>query len=305
MLLSIAFDEFMNSRHRAASTRLKYRHRLAELLARHGQQDVEKIQPADLFLLFDYLEGRGLAEASLAVHRSAMLALFNFCVAEGYCARNPVERIKKYSDRPPVVRLPPVGDVCAVLDVCRAWSRGECALGRRDAAILFLAATSAKRRGEVQALKLAAVVRSLAQPVEPGVYAVATSGKTGAARLVFNGEGAGMLRRWLDVRPEGSDALWVTTTPGPLYGQAIGERVMGMARRRICEAAGVPLITYQQLRRLRATQVGRAFGLHVAAEVLGHRSGVSVIRDFYYNPAVELSDRAVIETARDAGISQG
>jgi integrase len=71
---------------------------------------------------------------------------------------------------------------------------------------------------------------------------------------------------------------------------------METARGRVCEAAGVPLVTYQELRRAKATKVAQTYGLHVAAQVLGHSSGVQVVRDYYYNPDVEASYRAVVDT---------
>lgn len=296
--LHSAFDSFMNAKHRARLTRVKYHSRLAVLLERHGHRPVGDVSPADLFSIFDELEER-LADASLAAHRSCMVALFNYCVVMGWRGDNPARSLRRYDDRPPVVDLPPVADVAAVLDVCRRWSRGECAQERRDACIVYLAAVSGKRRGEVQALRYSAVCRALDNPAGEGVYVVATTGKTGRTRLVFNDEGAGMLRRWLDVRPAvKNDRLWVTVRRGPQYGRGVGERVMQSARQRVCEAAGVTAITFQQLRRLKATDVARRYGLLVAAEVLGHSSGVSVVRDYYYNPDVELSYRAILETAR-------
>ncbi|MCA9979873.1 MAG: site-specific integrase, partial [Anaerolineales bacterium] len=296
MTLEAAFDSFMNATHRARLTRVKYHSRLAVLLERHGHRPVEAVSPADLFSIFDEFEER-LADASLAAHRSCMVALFNYCVAQGWRASNPAHAVRRYDERPPVVHLPPVADVSAVLDVCRRWSLGDCAQERRDACIIYLAAVSGKRRGEVQALSFEAVCCALDCPAGEGVYVVATKGKTGRTRLVFNDEAAGMLRRWLDVRPAvKNDRLWVTVRRGPQYGRGIGERVMQCARERVCEAAGVPPITFQQLRRLKATDVARRYGLLVAAEVLGHSSGVSVVRDYYYNPDVELSYRAILET---------
>jgi hypothetical protein len=43
--------------------------------------------------------------------------------------------------------------------------------------------------------------------------------------------------------------------------------------------------------------VARLFGLHIAAEVLGHSTGTAVIRDYYYNPDIELGYQAIMATA--------
>lgn len=294
--LTTAFPEFLNAKHRAPSTRIKYTSRLAALLKAHGHRPVQDISPLILFELFDGWEKR-LAEASLAAHRSCMVAFFNYCVAQGYCATNPAAAVKRYDDRPAVVHLPPADNVGAMLDVCHRWAHGECPQRVRDACIIYLAAVSGKRRGEVQVLKKTAVVSALANPASEGVYVIPTSGKTGKARLVTNEEGAAMLRRWLSVRPAVQhDGLWVTVAKGSHYGRAISERVMETARARVCAEAGVPLVTYQELRRLKATRVAQSYGLHVAAQVLGHSSGVQVVRDYYYNPDVEASYRAVVDT---------
>ena len=298
MELNEAFRHFINATHRAPTTRIKYQSRLKPLLQGHGREPIASITPAHLFQLFDELEASGLAAASLSIHRAAAVALFNHAKAEGWIESNPADRIKKYDQRPPVIHLPPVASVAAMADICRQWAKENETQRLRDAALVYLAIISGKRRGEIQGLKLRDAEAGLTHPVGVGVYALATTGKTGATAIICNEEGGEMVRRWLLVRPAADTPfLWLTVRPGPQYAQPIGARVMETARHRVCEAAGVPLVTYQQLRRLKATQVGRAYGLHIAAEVLGHSTGTAVVRDFYYNPDLELSYKAILETA--------
>ncbi len=300
MELQNAFEQFMNDKHWAKLTRVKYRSKLGKLIDRYGKTEVSDITPAMLFDLFDEW-GKTLAEASLAAQRSCVVALFSYCEGQGWCVDNPAKRIKRYQQKPAIIQLPPVGDVEAVLAMCRTWSTSDCAQRRRDACLVFLAATSAKRRGEIMNLRLSATKRSLTCPVGEGVYAVPTTGKTGPTTMIYNEDGAVMLRHWLSIRPVvPTDALWITVREDSNhYGQAIGQRVMQVARERLCKAAGVPTFTYQQLRRLKATQVGREFGVDIAAEVLGHSpsSGSAVVRDYYYNPSIEMSYKAIRETA--------
>jgi site-specific recombinase XerC len=298
MKLSDAFTDFLNATHRAPTTRIKYQSRLKPFLALHGKEEIASITPAHLFSHFDDLEASGLAAASLSVHRAALVALFNHAITNGWIESNPAQRLKRYDQRPPVIHLPAVASVQAMAQVCREWSANGDSQQVRDAALVYLAIVSGKRRGEIQGIRLKDANAGLAHPVGVGVYAIATTGKTGATAVICNEEGGEMVRRWLLVRPAlDVPFLWLTVRPGPQYGKAIGARVMESARQRVCDAAGVALVTYQQMRRLKATQVGRLFGLHIAAEVLGHSTGTAVVRDFYYNPDTELGYKAIVETA--------
>jgi hypothetical protein len=71
---------------------------------------------------------------------------------------------------------------------------------------------------------------------------------------------------------------------------------MTRVRHRLYKLAGVPVITFQELRKLKGTKIGRAYGLEVAAQALGHRSGTRVIREFYYDPDRRAAQIAILST---------
>jgi hypothetical protein len=62
--------------------------------------------------------------------------------------------------------------------------------------------------------------------------------------------------------------------------------------------AGVPVITFQEMRKLRGTKIARQFGLELAAEALGHISGTKVIREHYYDPDRHMAHVAILQTGR-------
>ena len=99
------------------------------------------------------------------------------------------------------------------------------------------------------------------------------------------------------VRPEAPhNFLWIhlSAERGTL-GERLGEHGLQNARRRLCEAAGVSLFTYHDLRKLKGTQLARRYGLEIAATALGHRSGTSVVREHYYDPDIHAARIAILE----------
>lgn len=297
MNLAKAFTLFMASGHRAHTTRLKYHYRLKPFLEAHGNKPLKQITPDLLANWFRQL-AKTQAPASLAIHRACHVALFNFCVKNKWLKNNPAESLPKWSDKPLIVAVPTEENVRLALELCRDWRDMGNVTQRRDACIFFLAAMSGKRRGEVLNLRLSHVLHSLKCPLRGGVYAVETVGKSGRAALVYNEEGARFIKSYLELRPKcDHDRFFIVTESAHmLYCEPLGDNAMQHIRRRICKTAGVPLLTYQQLRRFKATQIGRKYGLQTACEALGH-SSVSVTKAFYYNPDKEAAYSALIETA--------
>lgn len=297
MKTETAFNEFLAARPRATATRIKYQSKLKLFLADYGRHSLRELTPEMVCHHFQRLERRGLAMATLASHRSAMVALFNYCLSRGWLRKNPATAVPRYSDSPAAIQYPEEGGVAAVLATARLWASEDDLQKRRDAAIVYLAAVSSRRRGELKNLRLSVALSALASPTSAGAYCLATWGKTGAATLVINEVAASILRSYLEMRPPTKhDSLWVATDPSKNLAP-LGDNGFQHVRRRICSAAGVKLVTYQELRRWRGRIIGERYGPHVGAVAIGHRAGTSTFTRFYYNPAVELAISALIDTA--------
>lgn len=291
MKLENAFKRFLVEKKRAAKTRLKYQSKLGKFLEAHHDKTVRQITPELVEKHFGELERRGLATATLASHYSAHNALWNFCVKQRWMKRNPAQHLRRYSDSPVTIRYADEKDIEAVNKICEEWTRGEL-IERRDAAIWFVTLCSTGRRGEVMHLRLSTTEKALRERGE--AYTINTHGKTGDTGLVLNEKAAQMVRNYLELRPPTRhNQLWVTADAPH---EPLGENGLQHVRRRLCHAAGVDIITYQELRRHRAKQIGELYGTATASRVLGHRGGETTLKRFYYNPERQVINRAIIET---------
>ena len=164
----------------------------------------------------------------------------------------------------------------------------------RDALIVALAVISGNRRGELHNLPLADMLDALKQPEAGGMYRAYTNGKTGEAIMRFAPYHVPMIDRYLALRPENtSPYMFLNLNPAHVrYGLQLSLVGINRARQKLCDAAGVPLITYQELRRRLATKIAIATNPTIAAHALNHSkySGERVIRLFYYDPGKTAVD---------------
>jgi len=295
-----AFEQFLADPKRKLITRSKYRYKLKPLLERHGDQAITAVTADSINEWFAEME-RTYAEASLAMARSCLLAFFNFCIDSGWVEQNPARQLPHYDDRPKQVVTANEEHLGQALTICGFLSQTPDVRNRRDAAIFALAAISGARRGNIVQLPLRETVEALERPDHDhrvgNIYAVNTKGKR-PVTAVFGDWHAAIVRRWLDVRPATEhNRLFVHLRPSTL-GQPLLENGIGHARRRVCRIAGVPSITFQELRKLRGTKIARKYGLELAAEALGHISGTRVIREHYYDPDRHMAHVAILDTGK-------
>lgn len=296
-----AFDLFLADPRRKLITRSKYSYKLAPFLERHGELAVTAVSAGVVNSWFAEMEQR-YAEATLAMTRSCLVTFLNFCVIEGWLTANPAKQLPHYDGRPKRVVTADENHLGQALTICGFLSRGADPRDRRDAAIFSLAAISGARRSNIVNLPFRETVAALAHPEYDErvghIYQVATRGKTPIV-VIFGEWHADVLRRWLEVRPSvgESNRLFVHVRPSSL-GKPLEANGLGHARRRICQVAGVPVITFQEMRKLRGTKIARQFGLELAAEALGHISGTKVIREHYYDPDKHAAHVAILQTGR-------
>lgn len=301
-----AFDQFLADPRRKLITRSKYSYKLRPFLEAHGALVLTAVDDGPTLAgaingWFAEME-RAYAEATLAMVRSCLVTFMNFCVDAGWLATNPARQLPRYDDRPKQVITADEEHLGQALTICGFMSRSANIQQRRDAAVFALAAISGARRSNIVYLPFRETVSALAHPdydeTVGNIYRVSTRGKTPIS-VVFGEWHADILRRWLEVRPSVKDAnrLFVHVRRSTL-GQPLQENGLGHARRNVCQLAGVPTITFQEMRRLRGTKIARQFNLELAAEALGHISGTKVVREHYYNPNRHMAEVAILQTGK-------
>ena len=299
--VSAALNKFLADPRRKLITRKKYLYKLRPFLDLYGEEQLADITAENVLKWFEEMEEGGSAEATMAMIRACLVAFLGHCQASGWVASNVAKSVPRYDGRPKRVITANTEHVAEALTICGFLSKSTCSTRRRDAAIFALAAISGGRRSNMMMMPFRETVAALANPLPDtavgNIYSVSTKGKT-PIEIVFGEWHAGILRAWLEVRPESAhNRLFVHLRPTSL-GKPLEANGLGHARKHICKIAGVPVITFQQLRKLRGTQIARQFGLELAASALGHISGTRVIREHYYDPDKHAAHVAILMTGK-------
>jgi site-specific recombinase XerC len=301
LTVSAALDQFLSDPRRKLITRKKYLYKLRPFLDQYGACQLTSITADHILQWFHRMEASGSAEATLAMIRSCLVAFLNHCVATGWLESNPAKVLPRYDGRPKRVITADPDHVAQALTICGFLAKSRDATNRRDAAVFALAAISGGRRSNIMLMPFRETLSALEHPVlDAGVgniYTVATRGKT-PIEIVFGEWHAQILRGWLELRPESPHNRLFVHTRVTSLGEPLEANGLGHARRHICKAAGVPTITFQQLRKLKGTQIARRYGLELAASALGHISGTRVIREHYYDPDKHAARVAILQTGK-------
>jgi site-specific recombinase XerD len=290
--LADAFEYFLAQPkpRRMDSTKRKYRVFFAAFLQKYGEKPLAEIDSELVHGWFEYLESLGYSRGYLSFYRNCFHAFFNF--ASEYTGFNPAHRLPNYPQTAVVIETANEHDVERCLVACEAmWDTLK---HQRDSAIFALGSVGL-RASNVAGTRYSEMVRALARPERVGgcmMYILPTSGKR-PMEAVFDERRAGIIRRWVNNRPKvGHDWLFVNLiTLEPLTWQ--GYR---WARINVCKAAGVPLISFQKMRRMVGSRVAREKGALTASHVLGHRSGIQIVLNHYYNPDLEAARVAAFES---------
>lgn len=283
------FDQFLARPDITEHTRQKYYYRLRRFVELHSHKQPQDITTHDMSAFI--ASKTELANASKAILRACFHAFMAFCGVDP----NPAAALPKWSDVPRRIHLPNDGDVKRVMAAAEEMSHSQHPPDVRDALIFALAVVSGNRRGELHNLPLADLLDALKQPEAGGLYRVYTEGKTGEAIMRFAAYHVPMINRYLALRPETTDPyLFLNLNPAhKRYGKQLSLVGINRARQKLCDAAGVDLITYQELRRRLASKIAGATNPTIAAQALNHskHSGERVIRLFYYDP-----DKTAVDT---------
>ena len=292
------FQEFIDRPEITKFTRNKYFYSLRPFIALHDGKQANAITQADIVR---YIASKTeYADPTRAKLRAGLLAFFNFCIKKGECEQNPVKDTKRFRDWPRRIHLPNEDGVIAALETAVMMNESENPYAIRDGLIFSLAAVSGNRRDELRQLPMDDLLIALAQPEKldngESLYRVYTKGKEGDAICRFTEFHVPMFHNYFAVRPAAkSPFVFVNMYKHhEFYGQQLSLVGISRVRKRVCNRAGVDLITYQELRRRLATMIARSVNVDVAAQTLNHskHSGDRVIRAYYFDP-----DKAAVDTA--------
>lgn len=285
------FNQFLDRPNISKQTREKYFYRLRRFVDQHGHKLPKDITTDDMSQFI--ASQPQLSEASKKLIKQAFHALLNFCGV----SPNPAKSLPNWSDVPRRVILPNDADVKAVMQLAERMVNSDNPVDIRDGLIFALAVVSGNRRGELRNLPLADLLAALDHPEENGIHRVYTEGKTGEAILRFAAPHVPMIGRYLDIRPQ-TDSPFVFVNLNQHhanYGKQLSLVAFDRVRPKLCKRAGVPTITYQELRRRIGSKIARATNPTMAAQALNHskHSGDRVIRLFYFDPDKTAVDEQI------------
>ena len=285
-----AFARFLDAPGRSPATKNKFRHKFKMFLEEYGQTAVADITPATIENWFFFLENRkGYSEGHLAFHRSCHKTFWGWLGLD-------IVTIPRFSEAPPVITAATDEEIRRLLIACRhMWSTIH---QQRDAAMIALG-TAGLRRSNIQYINASEAQHALNHPIDHNgrsYYVLHTKGKQ-SMEAILDEERATILRRYVTSRPATShNRLFINLNQGhERYLEPLTEKAYEKARINVCKKAGIRTVTFQEMRRWLGTKIASTKNIQIAAQALGHKSGVSVILNHYYNPDKTLSQTAVLD----------
>ena len=225
--------------------------------------------------------------APATVHHYGRVAksLFSWACSEEYLEGNPALGIKLGS--PGYREVEPYSDdeVYAMLSACEEDIRFRCPyLGTRNKAIISLFIATGLRVEELSGIGLG--------DIDPHLQEVRVLGKGGKSRVLpLNGEARKALKRYLQMRPAGSDGLWQTDDGAPMVVSSVKIMIARLKRRAGVGSGGGA----HRFRHYFATRYLEAGGdINSLRLLLGHSTLDMVLRYSHY-----ISARRALEQHRE------
>lgn len=251
--------------------------RLEGFFLEHMQMAVDRLSPVGAAELYRACQhrcaGRGGTAPSPATHRGALSEarrFYEWCVRTGLCERNPLRDVRAEGRVPRGKEQLRIEEARRLLEVATPLAE----TGDAGALAVMLCLLCGLRAGEVRELRV--------RDVDAGDVVVAR-GKTPAAarRIALPADLLRMLLRVCE-RRSGDERL-------------LGKHAGNWANRqthRLCQRAGVPLVTAQSLRGLHSTAALRAgVTARVVADALGHESPSTTLQSYAAPGAAEAGAR--------------
>jgi len=165
------------------------------------------------------------APATIHHYGQVVKTFFNWAEEEEYLQHNPSVKVKLGSPRYREVEPYSDDEVRAMLDVCDQDARLRYRyLGLRNKAIVSLFVATGLRLLELSDIRL--------PQLDPRLQEVHVMGKGARVRAVpITGEARKALRAYLQVRPDGDDALWMTDDGQPMAARGVKIMITRLKRR--------------------------------------------------------------------------
>ena len=254
---------YMPSRNFAPKTRSGYADDLRDLLRfldGQGRTRPVDVVPADLDAFLAHLDRRGLAGASRRRKTYASKSFFAFLHRAGHIPQNPAQELIPPRSERKEPRVLSAAEYQALLRACSHHPR--------DSAIIELLLQTGIRLSELTRLRVTDVElpRRITRDAETvgRTHILAKGRKT--RWIPLNYKACRALKTWLDMRPEATDALFITK-----FGQPIGPRAVQQLVRKHMSEVGISGASVHALRHTFATHhVAKGTSLRTVQEVLGH-----------------------------------
>ena len=290
MKLYVAVERYLarlQERQLSAAHISSVRQRLDRFVVGREAVGIADVTGVDIDAYFNQLRDGGLADGTLAGHKSTQRAFWRWCKKRKLIKKNPAKvlgrKSHQYSYRPVKSRAAAPADFMRVMDSLAGFvaHRGESPRDLRDAALLALAADSSARRGELWELRCKDVAWSLkhGEPLPDGgmVYHVSTRGKTGPVTIRFFAESADLLRRWLGHIPAGVPFVFVNVRTW----ERLRPDALWLGLKRICEFAGVPVFRFHAIRKRTVTDIIELSGDQKAGQLLANHASARTTQEYY------------------------
>ncbi len=299
----LAYLDHLIERGLSRSHRQSVTGRVGRFTQTHGNIPLTDITPAHIADHFKQLEDAGLADGTLAGHKSSFRAFWRWLQDRGHITTNPTAVLKQktfsYSFDPVNHRAADEDAFRAVLSAIPSFiaARDYAPRDVRDALAVSFAADSAARRGEIWSIRRANLEKALRKPTPlPGghVYHLSSRGKTGQSNIRFFDNTADLARMWLNTLPATATFVFASTKTW----ERLPRDYMNSAFQRVCQFAGVEEFQWQSVRKRVVSDMISLTGNVTAGQMLaGHASVKTTLR--YYNEVQQATvDQAASQLAR-------
>lgn len=290
--------------------RKNYQTRLKFFLSSYGHKQPSEVTRDDINTWHTVITSRGYAPATCAGYRQAIKGFFNW-LNRTCCHVLPIEACPHMCNQPLIGYSPashltvgsfiskrtspiPKDIVETVYYTALVMSYEANPADVRASALVLLSIVSGGRSREIRSVRLTDIENTLnCGPDNAGIYRCASIGKTGEAILRFNRIVAGVIDRWLNLRPQARIDYLFTTLSQTVTSKDNQPRYRPLSRSnsnkcfvRVAKRAKVKTVFSQKWRWRLGNDTYKQFGAKVSATILNHadkETGLTAIA-YYHQP---------------------
>lgn len=301
MTVSVALSRYIRHHEDSGSspeTVRIVRRRVGRLIKTVGDKPIREVSKSDIARHFQGMQDQGLADGTLAGHKTTLKAFFRWCKKKKLINKNPAKVLNsrrfRYSFKPVKSRPAPPDDFQRVIDCLHQYAahRGYKKPDVRNALIVSLAIDSAARRGEIRNIRRADMASEVS--VNRDIYHVLSRGKTGAVRVRFFEDTAALARLWLPMLDD--SAVWLFENP---RGERLQADYMSNCFRPVCKFAGVKTFRFQAIRKRGVIDIIHLTGDQRVGQKFANHKDIKTTQQHYNLFEDEAVDDAAARLARD------